>query len=575
MAKQRKGNTSSAPNPRDQHGIVVGKKVPSGGGKPDRNLRKASSGMRRMMSLSAASNRRSKSAAKSGLKVYSKRATQSQRVAVRITYVKAKTAGHWKAHGSYLQREAAAGKGHTGFNGAAEHIDIPVQLDSWQGAGDARLFKVIISPEQGHKLDLMAYTREVMSKVELDAMTKLEWVAVIHRNTDHPHVHVAIRGVKSDGTELTFDREYIKEGFRTRAQEKATQILGLRSPEDVETSMLQEVTKGSVTSLDRFIQKNALAIPEDNALVLDMHSPAVQQYGKRDVSRLFAIERRLYHLRDLGLATRGSDERWQLPNDYMTTLRSLALAGDKQKMLLRHMEPASSVGQSIASAKWSDVRHMEARILGHSEDEATGKRFMLLERLDGTILHLPHRADTEVLRAQKKLAKNQVITITRTRGRLVFIEHGNAEKLLADPAALSQLSGVQPIAANRPGWLGRLDAAAADLPLRGHYEQQPAHQPPPSTVAIRLTANQLDSLLQQKYPNSEYFALLQIKSAIHDPEQHVTLTDRNIEIQYSQTTDTYFAEVTVQDKQYLDAQLAKLSALKRRRQDRQRDIERD
>lgn len=519
-----------------------------------------------MMRLSAASNRRSKS----GLRVFNKTARSTQRVAVRITYVKPKTAGHWKAHGVYLQREAAAGKDTPGFNAEVTGLDIPSQLNDWQLAGDERLFRVIISPEQSGGLDLCAYTRETMKRVETDTHTRLQWIAVVHRNTDHPHVHLSIRGVDQRGAALTFSKDYVKTGFRTRAQEVATLSLGLRSPEEVEASLIGEATKDRMTSLDRVIQKNAEPIAADT-LELDMRSEGIQHFGKWEVSRLFAIERRLYYLQTLGLAHHTPDDRWTLPSEYMTTLKSLTIAGDKQKMLIRHMEPASSVGQAIISAKWNDIKYAEARVLGHSEDEATGKRFMLLERLDGTILHLPHRADTEVHRANHELGRNQVITIRRDRGRLVIEEHGSAEHILSDPIALACLSGVQPVDAKRPGWLGQLDAAAAGADVQRAGAEQA--EPVPKLVAIRLSEEQVIDLLQEAYPDNAE-ARSNALAGIRDQEQNVALTDRAIEIQYSSATSSYFAEVTPRDKRFVDSHLTALSAQKRRRLDRPRDIER-
>jgi len=42
--------------------------------------------------------------------------------------------------------------------------------------------------------DLSGFTRDLMSKLEGDLGTKLDWVAVNHFNTGHPHVHVIING---------------------------------------------------------------------------------------------------------------------------------------------------------------------------------------------------------------------------------------------------------------------------------------------------------------------------------------------------------------------------------------------
>ena len=65
-------------------------------------------------------------------------------------------------------------------------------------------------------------TRTLMQQVERDLQTKLDWVAVDHRDTDNPHSHILLRGKAADGQDLVIDREYISRGMRMRAQEIAT-----------------------------------------------------------------------------------------------------------------------------------------------------------------------------------------------------------------------------------------------------------------------------------------------------------------------------------------------------------------
>jgi type IV secretory pathway VirD2 relaxase len=60
-------------------------------------------------------------------------------------------------------------------------------LDRWQSAGDERIWKVILSPEFGDRVDLKKMTREVMKRSERQLDTALEWVAVTHFNTENPH----------------------------------------------------------------------------------------------------------------------------------------------------------------------------------------------------------------------------------------------------------------------------------------------------------------------------------------------------------------------------------------------------
>ncbi len=56
------------------------------------------------------------------------------------------------------------------------------------------------------------------AQMEKDLDTRLDWVAVDHWNTEHPHVHLIVRGVREDGQDLVISRDYIKEGMRDRAR---------------------------------------------------------------------------------------------------------------------------------------------------------------------------------------------------------------------------------------------------------------------------------------------------------------------------------------------------------------------
>src|SRR5262245_52223255 len=116
----------------------------------------------------------------------------SQRCAVRVTHSRNGNRGQWTAHGRYLARESATQterrKG-SGFDRDNGNRDLATTLGTWQQAGDPRMFKLIISPEFGDRLDLQALTRGVMSKIESDIGTRLEWIATVHRNTEYPHVH--------------------------------------------------------------------------------------------------------------------------------------------------------------------------------------------------------------------------------------------------------------------------------------------------------------------------------------------------------------------------------------------------
>ena len=178
----------------------------------------------------------------------------SQRCAVRVIYAKNATYGQWRAHGRYVARESATHDGDpraVGFDGNGESIDIAERLESWQKANDERLWKLIVSPEFGDRADLKRLTRDLISRMEGDLGTPLEWVAAAHYNTEHPHVHVALRGVGAEGRPLRLSRDYIREGIRHITEDLCTRQLGYRTEFDAADAQRREVHQHRYTSLDR------------------------------------------------------------------------------------------------------------------------------------------------------------------------------------------------------------------------------------------------------------------------------------------------------------------------------------
>ncbi|WP_039906820.1 relaxase/mobilization nuclease domain-containing protein, partial [Acetobacter tropicalis] len=67
----------------------------------------------------------------------------------------------------------------------------------------------IVSPEDaGQMQDLTAFTRDLMKQIETDLGTKLDWVAVNHFNTGHPHAHIVINGRDDQGDDLVINGDY-------------------------------------------------------------------------------------------------------------------------------------------------------------------------------------------------------------------------------------------------------------------------------------------------------------------------------------------------------------------------------
>jgi len=77
------------------------------------------------------------------------------------------------------------------------------------GVDDRHHFRFIVAPEDAAEMtDLKAFTRDLVSQMERDLPTRLDWVAVDHWNTDNPHVHLLVRGVAEDGSDLVISRDY-------------------------------------------------------------------------------------------------------------------------------------------------------------------------------------------------------------------------------------------------------------------------------------------------------------------------------------------------------------------------------
>jgi len=60
--------------------------------------------------------------------------------------------------------------------------------------------RLILSPERAYGLDLEALTRAAIGRLDSDlGLAGVCWIAAIHRNTKHHHVHLVVAGMVADG----------------------------------------------------------------------------------------------------------------------------------------------------------------------------------------------------------------------------------------------------------------------------------------------------------------------------------------------------------------------------------------
>lgn len=324
----------------------------------------------------------------------------NQRCAVRITYSPNKVAGQWAAHGRYISRESAAAQqsSQCGFASTESSVNIPATLAEWQNAGDPRLFKLIVSPEFGDRLDLEGHTRSLMERMERDLGTKLEWLAVVHRNTEHPHVHVALRGIDQNGAALRLSREFIKNGIRQHAEQLATDQLGYRTQLDAEEAQRREVHQTRYTSLDREIRRSA-----DPS---EMDAPT---FNLRIGSQSKHVKNRLLVLQEMGLAERIDAKNCRVRANFEHILREMQKSTDRQKALAAHQALVSDPRLPFQVTDLRRVDSLAGRILGHGEEESTGRTYMLLEGDDKKIHFIYHDRSIERLRHEGKLKPNSAV----------------------------------------------------------------------------------------------------------------------------------------------------------------------
>jgi len=93
--------------------------------------------------------------------------------------------------------------------------------------------------------------------MERDLGTRLDWVEVDHWNTDNPHVHLLVRGVAEDGSDLVISRDYISHGLRSRAEDLVSAELGPKPEHEIRSALEREVEAERWTRLDVAIRMAA------------------------------------------------------------------------------------------------------------------------------------------------------------------------------------------------------------------------------------------------------------------------------------------------------------------------------
>jgi len=258
-------------------------------------------------------------------------------VKARIVKLGGTGCGAAAAHLRYVQRDGVTRSGDPGelYDARGDVADGRAFLD--RTGDDRHQFRFIVSPEDGAQYeDLKSVTRRLMSQMETDLGTGLDWVAVDHFNTGHPHTHILVRGKDDNDKDLIIARSYITDGIRERASDIVSFDLGPRSEHEIAQSRGREMTADRFTSIDRWIMDRR---DEDGRV----------RTADTDPQRQSLISGRLKHLERLDLATPDQVGDWRVAEDLEPALRQLGRRGDIINSLRYDMTPDSQ-GQLLEAA---------------------------------------------------------------------------------------------------------------------------------------------------------------------------------------------------------------------------------
>ncbi len=306
-------------------------------------------------------------------------AFRGRRVIVKARIVKLQGRGLAAArlHLRYIQRDGVTREGMPGelYSAKEDRADGKAFLERCEE--DRHQFRFIVSADDGMDYDdLEGFTRRLMAQMEKDLGTNLDWVAVDHYNTGHPHSHIVVRGKDERGQDLIIAREYITHGMRERAAAIITLDLGPRSDTGIEKALRREVDQERFTSLDRTLLKDA-----DEDRMVGMGSAA-------DAFRQSLRIGRLQKLKRLGLAEDVTPGRWRLAQDLEPVLRRMGERGD----IIRTMQRAMSergVARGLSDYAIYDPRDLQTtgltgRIAAHGlSDELNDRHYVILDGTDG------------------------------------------------------------------------------------------------------------------------------------------------------------------------------------------------
>lgn len=297
-------------------------------------------------------------------------------VKTRLVHIGTKGMPAARAHLRYIQRDGVTREGAPGELYSAERDTADGNAFLQRCNGDRHQFRFIVSAEDGSEYsDLKPFVRRLMTQMEADLGTKLDWVAVDHFNTAHPHTHILLRGVDDTGQNLVIAREYISHGIRERAAELVTLDLGPRTDQEIEARLRHDIGEERMTTIDR-------------RFIRSMDADRLVTSFDRDPFQQSLRAGRLQKLASMDLAENIGGGRWRVANELEATLRSLGERGDIIRTMQRELTARNLqrpwLSRSLFGGGDSDPEPIVGRVIARGlADEHRDRHYLLVDGVDG------------------------------------------------------------------------------------------------------------------------------------------------------------------------------------------------
>jgi type IV secretory pathway VirD2 relaxase len=419
-------------------------------------------------------------------------------VKVRIAKLRSGNLAAPRAHLRYLQRDGVDRSGEPGKLYGPELDEVDGGAFTEKCNGDRHQFRIIVSPDDGDKLsDLKPFVRDLMQDMERDLETKLDWLAVDHYNTGHPHSHIVIRGKGEDGKDLIMAKDYITHGIRARAGEWLTLELGPEDEFEKCIKLAREIQTERFTRLDRSILKHM-----DQGILTISAMPPVEPHVQTSHMR------RLKHLSNLGLANELQTGVWEIDPDVERKLKGLGKRNDIIATMHRAMREAK-IDRPAGSFAIFDSEASTRPVIGRVAavgltDEINDRHFIVVDGIDGKV----HYADTGRIRPESLPGKGMIVSLeaseqkagNRQQTRLRILSYLNLEKLAVTEGATwldSELASKTPRHVGDQGFGTDVKSAFRNrlqwLTERGMIEPMPDGDVRPAASAMKaLTRNEMN-----------------------------------------------------------------------------------